>query len=74
MDKHSYMSIREINVFAIENNLPKLFKSYSALYSMVRAGKIPVYKAGNRYLIRIIDIENHINKTAAPIGAIRRID
>ncbi len=74
MDKHSYMSIREINTFAKENGLPKLFKSYSALYNMVRAGKIPVYVAGNRYLIRIIDIENHISKVAAPIGKIRRID
>lgn len=74
MDKHSYMSIREVNAFAKDNNLPKLFKSYSALYSMVRAGKIPVYVAGNRYLIRIVDIENHIAKVATPIGKIRRID
>ncbi|CVK18766.1 hypothetical protein [Sporomusa sphaeroides] len=73
-NRHSYMSIREINNFAKENNLPKLFKSYSALYSMVRGEKIPVYKAGNRYLIRIVDIENYIAKEAAPIGKIRRID
>ncbi len=74
MDKHSYMSIREVNAFAKDNHLPKLFKSYSALYNMVREGKIPVYVAGNRYLIRIVDIENHIAQSAQPISKIRRIN
>lgn len=68
-------TIRETTKFAKENGYPKLYQSYGVIYGLVRAGKIPVVKLGNRYLLRVCDIEKYLLDQAAPVtGNIRRID
>ncbi|MEN6620924.1 MAG: helix-turn-helix domain-containing protein [Smithella sp.] len=75
MSENSFMTIREINKYADENNLSKTYKSYTTIYNLIKSGCIPVTKLGNRYLLRICDIENYLTGQAAPVSdGIRRID
>ena len=67
-------TIKELNVVAKEHNLSKTFQTYTPIYNLIRAGIVPVVKAGNRYLLKISDIEKALVKTAAPVNGIRRID
>ena len=68
-------TIREINKIAKEENLSKVFQSYTTLYNLARSGSVPVMKLGNRYLLRIIDIENFLSGNVVPVVAgIRKID
>lgn len=68
-------TIREINKIAKEKGLSKIFQSYTTLYNLARSGNISVTKLGNRYLLRICDIENFLSGNAAAVtNGIRRID
>ena len=72
--RDSVYTIREINKIAKEERLSKVFQSYTTLYNLVRSGNIPVTKLGNRYLLRISDIENYLSGSNTPtIAGIRRI-
>lgn len=71
----SIYTIREINQIAKNEGLSKIFQSYTTLYNLARSGSVPVTKLGNRYLMRIIDIENFLSGNAPiMISGIRRID
>jgi hypothetical protein len=75
IERESVYTIKEINKIAKDEGLSKVFQSYTTLYNLVRTGRIPVTKLGNRYLMRIIDIENFLSGNAAPmVEGIRRID
>lgn len=73
--RDSVYTIREINKIAKDEGLSKVFQSYTTLYNLARSGNVPVTKLGNRYLMRIVDIENFLSGNAAPrVAGIRRID
>ena len=40
-----------------KEKLSKAFQSYASIYNLVKKGRVPYTKAGNRYLLRICDIE-----------------
>ncbi|WP_094602863.1 hypothetical protein SPSIL_009850 [Sporomusa silvacetica DSM 10669] len=73
--RDSIYTIREINKIAKDEGLSKIFQSYTTLYNLARSGSVPVTKLGNRYLLRICDIENFLSGNAVPVvNGIRRID
>ncbi|WP_094604941.1 hypothetical protein SPSIL_016990 [Sporomusa silvacetica DSM 10669] len=73
--KNSVYTIKEINKIAKEEGLSKVFQSYTTLYNLVRSGNVPVTKLGNRYLLRIVDIENYLSGTITPtVAGIRRVN
>ena len=73
--RESVYTIREFNQDAKREGWPKTFQSYTVVYGLVRAGKIPFTKLGNRYLIRPIDVENYLSGSITPtVAGIRRID
>jgi len=73
--RDSVYTIREINKIAKAEGLSKIFQSYTTLYNLARSGNVPVTKLGNRYLLRICDIENFLSGNAVPVvNGIRRID
>lgn len=73
--RDSVYTIREINKIAKQEGLSKIFQSYTTLYNLVRSGKFPVTKLGNRYLMRICDIEKLLSgEVVATVSGIRRID
>lgn len=73
--RDSIYTIREINRIAKSEGLSKVFQSYTTLYNLVRSGQVPVTKLGNRYLMRICDIEKFLTGDTAPtVNGIRRID
>ena len=73
--KQNLYTIRELNKVSKDEKLSKSFQSYSCIYNLIRAGKIPVTKAGNRYLLRIYDIEQSLLSNSAPVvNRIRRIN
>ncbi|MBP2635534.1 MAG: Helix-turn-helix domain [Firmicutes bacterium] len=77
INQESMRTIREINKIAKEHpdELSKIYQSYTTIYNLVRSGKVPVTKLGNRYLLRISDIENYLSGSATPVvSSIRRID
>lgn len=76
MDMRSNLyTIREINKVSKAEGLSSYFQSYTSIYSLIKSGHVPVIKAGNRYLLRICDIENYLNGQATHIvDGIRRID
>jgi excisionase family DNA binding protein len=69
------MTIRELNQYAKNNNLSKIYQSYTTIYGLIRSGKVPAMMLGNRYLLRISDVEKYLSGQIACIsGGIRRID
>lgn len=73
--RDSVYTIREINQIAKNEGLSKIFQSYTTLYNLARSGNVPVTKLGNRYLMRIVDIESFLSgKTANTVAGIRRIE
>lgn len=70
-------TIREINKLAKKypDELSEIYQSYTTLYNLARSGNISVTKLGNRYLMRIIDVENFLlGNNAGTVAGIRRID
>lgn len=77
INRESMRTLREITQIAKKNpdELSKVYQSYTTLYNLVRSGRVPVTKLGNRYLLRIIDIENFLAGNIAPVvDGIRRIE
>lgn len=74
--RDSVYTIREINQIAKTEGLSKVFQSYTTLYNLARSGRVPgVTRLGNRYLMRICDIEKFLSGEAATtVAGIRRID
>lgn len=70
-------TIREINQIAKKypDELSAVYQSYSTIYNIARSGHVAVTKLGNRYLMRICDIENFLSSNIAPtVAGIRRIE
>lgn len=75
LNRDSIYTIREINLIAKREELSKVLQSYSTVYGLVRSGRVPVVKLGNRYLLRICDIEKALSADVMPVASgIRRID
>lgn len=55
--KENLYTIKEINQVSTKEKLSKAFQSYASIYNLVKKGRVPYTKAGNRYLLRICDIE-----------------
>ena len=73
--RDSVYTIREINQIAKTEGLSKVFQSYTTLYNLARSGKVRVTMLGNRYLMRICDIEKYLaGDTITTVAGIRRID
>jgi len=73
--KTNLYTIRELNKVSKAEHLSKSFQSYSCIYNLIRAGRVPVAKAGNRYLLRIYDIEQALLSDSVPVvNGIRRIN
>ena len=73
--RDSVYTIREINQIAKDEGLSKIFQSYTTLYNLARSGRVAVTKLGNRYLMRVCDIEKYLTgDTAQTAGGIRRIN
>ena len=72
--KTNLYTIREINKKAKEKDLSRVFQGYASIYGMIRAGRVPVVKAGNRYLLRICDIEKALMTNIVSVDGIRKID
>lgn len=73
--KTNLYTIRELNKVSKDQQLSKSFQSYSCIYNLIRSGRVKVTKAGNRYLLRIYDIEQALLSNSAPIvNGIRKIN
>jgi len=73
--RDSVYTIREINQIAKNEGFSKIFQSYTTLYNLARSGKVSVTKLGNRYLMRICDIEKYLSgEVVTTVSGIRRID
>ncbi len=55
--KENLYTIKEINQISKREKLSKAFQSYASIYNLVKNGRVPYTRAGNRYLLRICDIE-----------------
>jgi len=75
IDKTNLMTIRELNALAHKNGFSKIFRSYTTIRRLIISGKVPAVVEGNRYLIRICDIEAALMPQQAPSASgIRRIE
>ncbi|WP_378955683.1 hypothetical protein [Pelosinus sp. sgz500959] len=72
--KTNLYTIKEINKKSKEEGFSSFFQSYTSIYSLIKSGRLPVVKAGNRYLLRICDIEKALMATTVMVDGIRRID
>jgi len=73
--KNELRTIRETNLYAKENDMSKFFQSYTTLRRLIITGKVPAIIEGNRFLIRISDIEAALAPQQVPsANGIRRID
>lgn len=71
--KTNLYTIKEVNAVAKREGLTKVIQSYASIYGMIRGNRVPVVKAGNRYLLRICDIEKALMANTVQVNGIRRI-
>ncbi|MPL75055.1 hypothetical protein SDC9_20876 [bioreactor metagenome] len=73
--KHNLYTIREINQLSKTEQLSKAFQSYSCIYNLIKCGRVNATKIGNRYMLRIHDIEQALLvDSVVAVDGIRRIN
>lgn len=77
VNKEAMRTIKETNNLAKNHpdELPAFLRSYTTVRGLIVSGSVPAFKLGNRYLLRISDIENFLAGNITPtVAGIRKID